>query len=283
MRSRPVSLRRKNLRSGVLLPLLVVAFLLVSARAALALSSALQFPATGAFAGQAGEIPLQSVTDFSYQGFSVSVAYDPAVIQITEITSAGTIVEAIPADFFRANIFVDQKAFVIGCLVDATPPFDDRMIPGPGIPLSIARVLFQVPPDLAPQTTLLHFEDGFGQPPIQNILSVQSQSVPPDQLQDGIISILRKPIFVRGDTNQDTTVDVADPVYLINFLFLNRPPPPCMAAADCNDDGAVDLADAIFILQYYFQKGLRPPEPFPNPGVDTTPNRKPLSCLEPAF
>jgi hypothetical protein len=262
---------------------LVVALWVLSAGTAQAMPSTLEFPPTAAFSGERGTIPLQSVTDFGYQGFSVSATYDAGVLSLADITITGTIVEAIQADFFQANIFADQGRFVIGCLVDSTPPFDERMIPGATVPLALVNVLFDVPPQTLPQTTLIKFVDGGGDPPINNVLSVSNQSVRPDQLIDGVINIVRRPVFVRGDANQDTTVNVADPVFTIGFLFQDRTPPPCMDAADANDDGVVDLADAIFILQYYFMRGIRPPAPFPNPGVDPTPNRHKLGCLQPAF
>jgi hypothetical protein len=245
--------------------------------------STLQFPPTAGFAGERNSISIESITDFPYQGFSVSATYDPAVITIVEITSAGTIVEAVEADFFEANVFPENGAFVIGCLVDSSPPFDDRQIPGTGLPLAIAKVIFDVGPAILPQSTNVQFKDGFGTPPIFTVLSVSNQSVQLDRLIDGVINILRRAVFVRGDANQDTTVDIADPIYVVNYLFQDRAPPPCMDAADGNDDESVDLADAIFVLQYYFMQGLRPPAPFPNPGTDPTRSRRELGCINPGF
>ena len=38
-----------------------------------------------------------------------------------------------------------------------------------------------------------------------------------------------------------------------------------------NDDGTVNLADAIYTLLFLFNSGLPPAEPFPAPGCDLTP------------
>ena len=64
--------------------------------------------------------------------------------------------------------------------------------------------------------------------------------------------------FVRGDTNADGGVDIADAVCTLEFLF-GRPGAPCKGlvlecrdAADANDDGGVDIADAVSILGHLF-------------------------------
>ena len=45
-----------------------------------------------------------------------------------------------------------------------------------------------------------------------------------------------------------------------------------MDAADANDDGSIDIADAIYLLSYLFGGGDQPPPPFPDPGIDPTPD-----------
>lgn len=74
-------------------------------------------------------------------------------------------------------------------------------------------------------------------------------------------------------------VDIADAASVISFLFLtgvDHFDPPCLDACDANDDGRIDLADAVFILQYLFKMGKEPKPPFPDPGTDPTPDR--LDC-----
>ena len=77
--------------------------------------------------------------------------------------------------------------------------------------------------------------------------------------------------FLRGDTNNDGIVNIADPVYAIKYIFLNAVPRPvCEDAADANDDGQFDIADAVFQVRYLFQGGAEPPAPFPGIGKDNT-------------
>lgn len=86
--------------------------------------------------------------------------------------------------------------------------------------------------------------------------------------------------FVRGNCNGDGIVNVADAVYLINLLFLSGPEPVCDSACDANDDGTLTLADAVYIVTYRFLEGPTPSAPFPECGVDSTPDA--LSCEGPS-
>jgi len=86
--------------------------------------------------------------------------------------------------------------------------------------------------------------------------------------------------FERGDANADGSLDIADAVTTLNYLFAGQTFLPCLDAADANDDGALDIADAVYILNYLFGNGPEPPEPFdPDElecGWDPTPDK--LDC-----
>ena len=60
---------------------------------------------------------------------------------------------------------------------------------------------------------------------------------------------------VRGDANGDTNVDISDPTYTLQYLFLGGPAPGCPGAADANADGNVDISDPTYTLQYLFLGG----------------------------
>ncbi|MBT6541498.1 MAG: hypothetical protein HOM39_08035, partial [Planctomycetes bacterium] len=45
---------------------------------------------------------------------------------------------------------------------------------------------------------------------------------------------------------------------------------PCDNAADSNDDGTLNIADAIALLSYLFSGASAPPAPFPDCGIDPT-------------
>ncbi len=71
--------------------------------------------------------------------------------------------------------------------------------------------------------------------------------------------------FARGDANNDSSVDIADPVFTLDYLFVAGPNFACFDAADANNDGQVNIADAIYTLSFLFVPGS-PPPPTPYPG-----------------
>ena len=77
--------------------------------------------------------------------------------------------------------------------------------------------------------------------------------------------------FKRGDSNDDQTVNLADAIASLQMLFGSLPM-TCHDAVDANDDGATDLSDPIYVLTYLFGGGVAPPAPFPQCGVDSTPD-----------
>ncbi len=64
--------------------------------------------------------------------------------------------------------------------------------------------------------------------------------------------------YLAGDANGDQMVNVADAVYLLNYLYKNGIAPDPMAAGDPNADCAVDVADAIYLLNYLYKNGPAP-------------------------
>lgn len=63
---------------------------------------------------------------------------------------------------------------------------------------------------------------------------------------------------MRGDASGDKTIDVADVLYLVNYLFLATSAPCPMEAGDATCDGIVDVADALLVINYLFL-GTSPP------------------------
>ncbi|MGE4620211.1 MAG: DUF1800 family protein, partial [Planctomycetota bacterium] len=77
--------------------------------------------------------------------------------------------------------------------------------------------------------------------------------------------------FRRGDVNDDGSVDIADPIVVLGYLFLGQQNVDCMDAADANDDGSIDVGDPVFLLDYIFSGGAAPSDPGPSEcGLDPT-------------
>jgi len=79
--------------------------------------------------------------------------------------------------------------------------------------------------------------------------------------------------FIRGDSNRDETVDLADAVNILNVLFRGGSASSCPDAADADDNGAVEITDAITILHFLFLGTASIAPPFPEAGTDPTLDR----------
>ena len=75
--------------------------------------------------------------------------------------------------------------------------------------------------------------------------------------------------FVRGDANQNGSVNLADAIFGLAYLFQGQQA-TCLDAIDVNDNGAVNIADVIALLAYLFSGGPEPAVPFPTAGNDPT-------------
>ncbi len=64
-----------------------------------------------------------------------------------------------------------------------------------------------------------------------------------------------------GNVNGDGVVNIADVVYLINYLFIGGPPPDPLSLADVNLDSVVNIADVVYLINYLFIGGPPPCEP----------------------
>ncbi len=79
-----------------------------------------------------------------------------------------------------------------------------------------------------------------------------------------------EPHFLRGNCNGIGSTDIADAIFMLNYLFGGSAPPQCLSACDCNDDGGVNVGDAIFLLGALFQGTGPIPGPSISCGVDPT-------------
>ena len=85
--------------------------------------------------------------------------------------------------------------------------------------------------------------------------------------------------FVLGDFNVDESVDIADAISLLGWLFVDSElPSHCAHAADVNQDDLVDLADVLSLLGSLF--GTISPSPDLFAGCVTDNSTGALSCFE---
>jgi len=66
----------------------------------------------------------------------------------------------------------------------------------------------------------------------------------------------------RGNMNGDVAdeIDIADLTYLVNYMFLSAPAPPCAEEGniDGSPDGLIDISDLTYLVNYMFGSGPLP-------------------------
>ena len=225
--------------------------------------------------GQSFSLPVEGDWDGLIAGYSFSMSFPSAApIDNLILDVYGTLVGSIEAEYVQEQVNPTEGTIVCGVLFDALPPFEGQTLPSLGYPQEIGFIQGQVEAGIPEQDIVFTPEDGFGDPPINNIFVFGTVSVSVTNLLPGQIEVRDppppEPVFIRGDVNMDTNVDIADVIYHLDYTFLNGPLPICMDAGDANDDGISDISDAIFLLYYFFLGGPGPWVPFPNPGIDWT-------------
>ncbi|HAK93796.1 MAG TPA: hypothetical protein DCM87_01985 [Planctomycetes bacterium] len=242
-------------------------------------------PEVWAYMGTPGVVvPVFATNAAPIQGFSFGVTFNLLHARMAGIDLRDTITERVGAEFVALAInngetspVIDTGWATFAVVLDAEPPFEGQTIPA-GKEQRIANLVYDllIPSGGAARSMAVPFVDGLGDPPVLVVYAVKGLDVRPVK-QNGIIQLMWPPLFIRGDANDNGDMTIADPIYLLSYLFAQGPVPPCMDAADANDDGALDLSDAIKILAYLFRQGVIPPPSPPGPpGIDPTPDK--LDC-----
>jgi hypothetical protein len=77
-------------------------------------------------------------------------------------------------------------------------------------------------------------------------------------LGDPTLKLSRHMRNPTGDANQDGTINIADVVFLINFLFKGGKAPDPLALGDPSGDCLVNSADVTYLVNYLFKNGPEP-------------------------
>jgi hypothetical protein len=235
------------------------------------------------FPGGEVSVPFSIKADRATQGFSYSVKFEDAVLQCAGTRKLWERPSGTPFELerFEWNNFT---GYAVGAAVfsltdsAAVLPVDEIV--------EILEIDFDVSPTAeAGTSTPLEFRDGGSASggAVTNKLIASGQEITPSLASsfvfvNGLINIIPDGSpFIRGDSNGDEAINISDPQFTLNYLFVGNEAPPCEDAADANDDGVVNISDPIRTLQFLFAGGTRLPAPGPGPGPDPTADD--LHCL----
>jgi hypothetical protein len=78
--------------------------------------------------------------------------------------------------------------------------------------------------------------------------------------RDSVRDFTLQPVFgLRGDINHSQTVDAADVILLVNYVFRSGPAPDPISQGDVDGTPPITSSDIIFLVNYVFKGGPPPP------------------------
>ncbi|HIG04639.1 MAG TPA: hypothetical protein EYQ08_02775 [Planctomycetes bacterium] len=170
----------------------------------------------------------------------------------------------------------DGCELVVAILLDALPPFDGQTLPQTGVldrlligclPVTISET--------AACEDILEFNwcndiNGTGSVNLYNNVVINFQSIQEYERDDTVIVVKSAKSFKRGDCNDDDKTDLADAAAMLANQFGSYDV-NCSDACDTNDDGLLNMADPVFLLNWLFNFGDVPAGPGPfDEGEDPT-------------
>jgi hypothetical protein len=232
-------------------------------------------------AGGNFEVPLGIKADRPSTGFSYSIRFDRDILQCTRTDQLWQKPDGTPYEFVRYE-WNNEAGEAVGAAVISLSDTEE-VLPS-NVETVVLGIGFHVAENAPEGVTELEFEDG-GQGsggPVRNKLIAGGQEITPDLASSFVLVGARINIvpdgspFVRGDANGDRAINISDPRFTLNALFLGGEAPRCYDAVDANDDGKLDISDAVRTLQFLFLGGTHLPPPFPAVGIDPTADE--LTC-----
>jgi hypothetical protein len=233
----------------------------------------------------ASDIP--GIPGTGVQGWSYGILLQGAA-NLVSITIAGTSADSIPNGGYRdpegsfnktqiidpADPINAGRRGLVSAIALTTQGLPEAVFPNVGTQTVLCMNLTsaEVQGD-ADQLASVEFEPGLkgsGQP-VDTVITVNGNSAPVCNFTTAKANLIfRKtsgPVerpFRRGHVNPDDKFDIADGVFIINYLVRSGPAPACLDAADVNDDGVVDVSDGTYSIFYLFQPTSAPnPDPAP--------------------
>jgi len=238
------------------------------------------------YAGQQNvKIALKVTNVLAFQGFQAAGRYNPNVMSLkpgdTFIDFAYTVVGPLRPEFVAGAQNADEGWFTIGVIFETSYPAIGKSVL-PVRKMNLVNLVVDIPGGVPHRaSTELRFEEDVGNPVIKNILTVLNGVSVRPELHNGQVIVIRPdleflgPMFLRGDATSNGAIDIADCIFILQYLFSAGKPPKCMDSADVDDNNMVNIADAIAILSYLFGASLHPAFPFPGMGLDGTPDNLP--------
>ena len=201
------------------------------------------------------------------QGYSAAISHDPH-LTISAVTEGDSALAATGGGSWYFSV----DTFEHGVVVNTIFSISTQVTLSPGTH-SLLELTVESPGMNPPQGGELFFCDWLDELSTQ-LIAVTGGTAHRPYVTSGSVSYSTP--FLRGDCNGDGTVNITDPIYLIDRLF-DTLPYSCVEACDANDDAGVNVADVVYSLGTLFVGTPPPPAPYPECGLDPDPGTR-LPC-----
>ena len=209
------------------------------------------------------------------QGWSFGVGNDPEFIVPEQADIEGTVTETFNGGEGPAFLFINFAEDGSGVTMAVVISADED---GGVLPVGTHHRLMNItygsgPRSVSGDVQAVRYTDTLGDPPVQVLFVVEGFEVKP-RTAPGFVR-LKDPFFMRGDFDNDGRADITDGIEELKWLYLGRDDPPCMEAANFNGTTQINIADPIYLFNWVLLGGPYPPPPSP-PDCGFSP--APLGC-----
>jgi hypothetical protein len=197
-------------------------------------------------------IPIKVANEDTISGMTVPLRFDTHCpgFAIDSVVFGGTRIQ----DWEYKNVDIRSDTVILALVADmggGTP----CLPPGEG-PIAFIYFNVECSPENVNDTCCIYVDTCTFQPDDQGLLFVDSDAlayVP--YFESGTTCVAQ---YKPGDTNGDCTRNLADAIYLLNYLFRNGLEPRPLDAGDVNGDCAINIGDPVYLLNYLFKGGPPP-------------------------
>jgi len=164
-------------------------------------------------------------------------------VSYDSVSFTGSRVDSL--EFTTTNYNFSQSKLLIG----AVPVEEGPIEPGSG---SLCKIYFTLTDTTGPIT----LDTTFFEP--SNHLAFVTGEPPVDYTPGFTGGVFPIVVYLPGDATGNRFVDIADIVFMVNYVFKGGPVPVPVVAGDVNGDCDVNLSDIIFLVNYVFKGGAMP-------------------------
>lgn len=187
--------------------------------------------------------------DSNVHAITIPLAYVLGFAFFDSVTYTGSRVDYLQFKTVNFDTIADKV------LLGAVPVEEDPIGPGRGL---YATLWFTLENSLAS----VSFDTTFF-PPSNQLYFANSASEIYTPVWAGAASFSAV-TYVAGDADGNGNVDLADLIFLVNYIFhVGWPAPPIRAAADADGECDIDLEDVIYTANFIFRYNQGYPAPVP--------------------